>query len=94
MASFSDAGNSDAAAPLLFPMYTVPVEAVLQMTVNEPHEVLKAKGVAIEFKEGMGNAAFVSHQWVGDNHPDPEFKQLRVLQDALTHLLCLCGSVW
>ncbi|CAE7780491.1 unnamed protein product, partial [Symbiodinium pilosum] len=79
--------NSDAAAPLLFPMYTVPVEAVLQMTVNEPHEVLKAKGVAIEFKEGMGNAAFVSHQWVGDNHPDPEFKQLRVLQDALTHLL-------
>ena len=81
------------AAPLLFPMYTVPVEALLQMTENEPHEVLKANGVVVKFKESMGNAVFVSHQWVGDNHPDPEFKQLRVLQDALRHLLCEMGHV-
>ncbi|CAE7226524.1 Ank3 [Symbiodinium sp. CCMP2456] len=35
----------------------------------------------------MGSAAFVSHQWVGKSHPDPEFKQLRVLQDAIHHML-------
>ncbi|OLQ06469.1 hypothetical protein AK812_SmicGene10211 [Symbiodinium microadriaticum] len=89
-----DEGSPDfTAAPLLFPMYTVPVEALLQMTENEPHEVLKAKGVVVKFNEGMGNAVFVSHQWVGDNHPDPEFKQLRVLQDALRHLLCEMQNV-
>ena len=27
---------------MLFPMYTVPSEALLQMTAVEPHEVLKA----------------------------------------------------
>ena len=35
----------------------------------------------------MGDAIFVSHQWVGNMHPDPESKQLRVLQDALTRML-------
>ena len=37
----------------------------------------------------LGNAAFVSHQWVGKDHPDPESKQLRVLQDALQRILFL-----
>ena len=41
----------------------------------------------MEFDASMGNAIFVSHQWVGNQHPDPESKQLRVLQDALTHML-------
>ena len=41
----------------------------------------------VEFEETLGQAAFVSHQWVGRNHPDPEFKQMRVLQDALRHVM-------
>ena len=53
----------------------------------EPHEELKAKGLLVEFDAGLGNAAFVSHQWVGNRHPDPESKQLRVLQDAMIRLL-------
>ena len=49
----------------------------------EPHEELKQKGLLVDFEESLGNAAFVSHQWVGKQHPDPEAKQLRILQDAL-----------
>ncbi|OLQ03103.1 Ankyrin repeat and KH domain-containing protein 1 [Symbiodinium microadriaticum] len=52
----------------------------------DPHEVLKEKGLLVEFREPMGKAAFVSHQWVGNQHPDPEFKQMRVLQEALKRM--------
>ena len=45
------------------------------------------QGVLVEFEQTLGQAAFVSHQWVGRNHPDPEFKQMRVLQDALRHVM-------
>ncbi|CAE6956283.1 mask-1 [Symbiodinium sp. CCMP2592] len=73
--------------PMQFPMYTLPVERLLEMGEIEPHEVLKERGLLVDFEESMGKAAFVSHQWVGQKHPDPEFKQLRVLQDALKHIL-------
>ncbi|CAE7815365.1 ANKHD1 [Symbiodinium sp. CCMP2456] len=35
----------------------------------------------------MGQALFVSHQWVTKLHPDPEFKQFRVLQEALQNIM-------
>ncbi len=35
------------------------------------------------FDKKLGRAAFVSHQWVGGSHPDPEFKQMQVLKDTL-----------
>ena len=35
----------------------------------------------------MGNAAFVSHQWLASSHPDPECMQMRVLQDALKNMM-------
>ncbi|CAE7332843.1 unnamed protein product [Symbiodinium natans] len=63
------------------------------MTCIQPHEVLKASGVAEEFKQGMGTAAFVSHQWVGYDHPDPDFKQFRVLQEALTYIMTELESI-
>ncbi|CAK9056284.1 unnamed protein product [Durusdinium trenchii] len=72
---------------LLFPMYTVPLEALMQMSQVVPHEELKEKGILVEFDPSMGHAAFVSHQWVDSQHPDPEFKQMRVLQDALKHAM-------
>lgn len=70
-----------------FPMYTVPLHAVLQMVEVEPHEELKAKGLVIEFDKNLGNAAFVSHQWLGRDNPDPQFEQFRVLQQALRHVM-------
>ena len=72
---------------LLFPMYTVPLETLMQMKEVLPHEELKAKNVLVEFEQRMGKGAFVSHQWVDTAHPDPEGKQLRVLQDALKHAM-------
>lgn len=35
----------------------------------------------------MGKAIFVSHQWVKEQHPDPEAAQLRVLQGAMRNIL-------
>ncbi|CAE7823403.1 ANKS1A, partial [Symbiodinium necroappetens] len=76
-----------------FPMFTIPVETLLKMTTIEPHEELQAQGSLVVFDRSMGNAAFVSHQWLSKHHPDPELKQLRVLQDALRHLLHKLTSV-
>ena len=53
----------------------------------------QARGELVVFEESIGNAVFVSHQWVGLEHPDPEFEQMPVLQDALQHLLYTSGSV-
>ena len=55
-----------------FPMYTLPLPTLLDMGEIEPHEALMAKGALVEFEQKLGKAAFVSHQWVGLNHPDPE----------------------
>ena len=54
---------------------------------------LQARGDMVVFDEGMGNAVFVSHEWVAKQHPDPEFKQMKVLQDVLRRLLTTSGSV-
>ena len=45
---------------MLFPMYTVPVKAILSMTTLEPHEALKLQGLLVEFDKTMGKALFVS----------------------------------
>jgi hypothetical protein len=34
----------------------------------------------------MGDVLFVSHQWLGIDHPDPNMDQLKVLQAALKNL--------
>eukprot|EP00439_Symbiodinium_sp_Y106_P052303 s4260_g7.t1 len=73
---------------MLFPMYTVAMELVLQMTEVQPHEHLKARGDLTVFEESeTKRAALVSHQWVSKRHPDPEFRQMSVLQEALKQLL-------
>ena len=73
--------------PILFPMYTVLLDVVLRMTSVRPHEQLLEEGALTIFKERMGQALFVSHQWVTKSHPDPEFKQFRVLQEALQNIM-------
>lgn len=78
---------TDEGVEMLFPMYTVPLQVLFDMGEIVPHEELMEQGVLVEFEQTLGQAAFVSHQWVGRNHPDPEFKQMRVLQDALRHVM-------
>eukprot|EP00439_Symbiodinium_sp_Y106_P058446 s2342_g8.t1 len=78
----------EADAPsMLFPMYTVASDVLLNMTRVEPHEDLKARGELTVFSEDIGRAAFVSHQWLAKHHPDPDFKQMHTLQGAVRRLL-------
>jgi len=71
----------------LFPMYVVPVDAILGMTRLRPHEELLADGLLVEFDHSKGHAMFVSHQWAAMDHPDPNLDQFTVLQGALRRLL-------
>eukprot|EP00435_Cladocopium_sp_Y103_P069441 s274_g33.t1 len=84
---------------LSFPMYVVSLKLLMTMTVVECHEELLRKGQLQRYRPGMGRTLFVSHQWAGRDHPDPEFAQFRdaslqgpcgsaewVLQSALQHL--------
>lgn len=70
-----------------FPMYTVPLEAVLQMSCVEAHERLKAQGLLVEFEKNLGKAIFLSHQWAAKDHPDPTFAQFSVFQDTMKNIL-------
>ncbi|CAE7242612.1 ANK2 [Symbiodinium necroappetens] len=85
--------NDADAAPMLFPMYTVAADVLLKMTRVEPHERLKDKGELVVFSDDLGQAAFVSHQWLAKDHPDPDFKQMRTLQNALKRILNSSGSL-
>ena len=76
-----------------FAMYTVPADAFLQMTEVKMHEELADAGVLSEFDESLGKAMFVSHQWLSDTHPDPDFQQLKVLQDALRNIVAGTSSI-
>eukprot|EP00438_Fugacium_kawagutii_P029733 Skav215787 [mRNA] locus=scaffold3885:11859:13658:+ [translate_table: standard] len=69
-----------------FPMFTVPLQVLLRMTQIQKHEELMEEDALRRFDESMGRAMFVSHQWLAMEHPDPNFQQLSVLQQALTNL--------
>ena len=59
-----------------------------------PHPFcFKALGTLVDFSDGLGKAAFVSHQWLTKKHPDPEFRQMRTLQDAVKRILNSSGSL-
>ncbi|CAE7874840.1 Ankk1, partial [Symbiodinium sp. KB8] len=52
-----------------------------------------ANGELVVFSDDVGKAAFVSHQWLAKDHPDPDFRQMRTLQSALRHILNSSGSL-
>ena len=53
----------------------------------------EAGGDLVAFSDDLGKAAFVSHQWLAKDHPDPEFRQMSILQNALKHILSSSGSL-
>ncbi|CAE7543476.1 Kidins220 [Symbiodinium sp. CCMP2592] len=69
-----------------FPMFVVSLDSFLQLQEVQPHEALMSAGKLTEFKESLGHAIFVSHQWLANDHPDPNAEQLKVLQDALENI--------
>jgi len=81
--SLEQADVDDEGSASFFPMYVLPVDAFLHMTEVKTHEELRSDGSIVEFDAAIGQAAFVSHQWVARHHPDPNFLQLPVLQSVL-----------
>ncbi|CAE7607233.1 caiap [Symbiodinium sp. CCMP2592] len=71
---------------LAYPMYTLPMDTLLRMTAVRPHEELLNQGSLVEFEEVLGRAMFISHQWLANEHPDPEAQQWKVLQEAIRNL--------
>ena len=69
-----------------FPMYVVSLQNVLKMTEVRCHQQLLEDGI-LTTKGDSGKAMFLSHQWVSQQHPDPDGKQLKVFQDAMKNLL-------
>ena len=57
----------------------------MMLSCVKTHEELRSD--LCEFDKTLGNAAFVSHQWLSDRHPDPTGQQLKVLQTALANML-------
>ncbi|CAE7274631.1 TNKS2 [Symbiodinium natans] len=72
---------------LNFPMYVVPLETVMKMTQVRPHQELLLDGLLETFDPGRGKAMFISHQWTSEQHPDPDGKQLKIFQEAMSNLM-------
>jgi len=72
---------------LALQMYTVSLRTLLEMHEALPHETLKAKGLLRIFSRRLGKAAYISHEWVSKQHPDPKFEQLKILQDAMKTIM-------
>jgi len=64
----------------------LPVDAVLQLSALENYETCKARGL---LRESDDNSIIlvISHQWLSEAHPDPQFEQFPVLQKALLYLM-------
>lgn len=73
---------------LKYKMYLMPVPTLLQMEALEPHQVLLQKGMLLEWTPEMdGRIIFVSHQWLGVEHPDPAGEHLAALKHLLLQLM-------
>eukprot|EP00438_Fugacium_kawagutii_P033156 Skav231185 [mRNA] locus=scaffold425:109947:112581:+ [translate_table: standard] len=71
----------------LFPMYLVKIKDFLNMTgIPEPHQQLKQKGLLHTWQPGMFSI-FVSHQWLGRDHPDPAGEHTALLREVLRKVL-------
>ena len=65
-------------------MMTVPLEVLIAMTRMQSHEELMDAGALVNFQcLTLGEAMFVSHQWITRHHPDPasfSSSELRLLE--------------
>ena len=71
----------------LFPMFTMPLESFLAIHEVSSHEVSLEQGLLVEYTLDKGEAIFVSHQWLAFQHPDPDGRKLKVMQEAFRNLL-------
>lgn len=72
---------------MLCPMWVIRVSDFLAM--EGPllfHQQLRSKGKLVEWEPGMF-CVFVCHQWVSNEHPDPEGEQAAALKGMLTSVI-------
>ena len=68
----------------LYSFWIVRVEDVLAMKTLKPHQQLLGEGKLVRWTpEIKSPVAFVSHQWLGWGHPDPEQQHLSLLKRTL-----------
>lgn len=75
------------------PLWTLPEVMLLPLAwstmLNHPSlhtadsQPAMLEGLLTRFFETMGQAIFISHQWLSANHPDPLGLQFHILKDAL-----------
>lgn len=51
-------------------MFVITLEEACKLTHLPQHEELQANGKLIEWREGMGDVAFISQTWLSNDHPD------------------------
>lgn len=78
--------NSDPVSKSFGSMWVLRVKDFLELDHMPKHEDLRKKGLLVK-RSPAHFCVFVSHQWLGSSHPDPEFLQLPVLQKALRKLI-------
>ena len=77
-----------------YPMYVLPVPALLELDSWLPHQELLEKGKLVEVTSSVDlEIVFVSHQWTSFAHPDPSGEQLARLQAVLRELMAGQTSV-
>ena len=68
-------------------MWAVEVDTLLLFDRLLDHQVLKKQGLLVEIDaRERRSVVFVTHQWLGYHHPDPEMHQFRALQGAIRAL--------
>lgn len=67
-------------------MWVLRVKDFLELEEMLSHEELRRRGLLVASSPGHF-CIFISHQWLGERHPDPSCQQLPVLQEAFRSLL-------
>lgn len=69
-------------------MFLLPLEGLLKLDRMRPFQELVARGWLVRYAAAMlARVIFVTHQWLGWNHPDPMNVQLLALQRLLRTLM-------
>ena len=76
---------------LHFPMYVVPIHAMIQICkspgILPAHEEVMASGKLVQYNESLGPVVFFSHTWLGWRHPDPREVKKSLIVELLEGVL-------
>ena len=73
---------------MAYGMYVMSLKDLQDLEQMQPHQVLLKKRLVREWSSLMhGRIIFVSHEWLGWVHPDPDGEQLMALKRILWRLI-------